>query len=200
MVTLLSPETRLVADHGPLLLDVAEASIRHGLAYGSPLPLELEDYPPDLLEKHATFVTLDRNGEVRGCVGKLQQLRPLVQEVAANAFSAAFLDDRFEPLAPAELEGLAITVSLLTPPEPIAFRSEADLLDQLVPGRDGLIIKAGWARALFLPAVWESLPDPAQFLGQLKRKAGLPVRGLPRGLKAARFFTECVTGNVGPAP
>lgn len=196
MDAVLSPEARLTASHGPLLLGIAEDSIRHGLAHGDPLHLALGGYPAEVLEKHATFVTLDRDGEVRGCVGKLQQVHPLVREVASNAFAAAFLDDRFEPLGADELEGLALTVSLLSQPEPLPFRSEEDLLEQLVPGRDGLIIKAGPARALFLPAVWASLPGPAQFLEQLKRKAGLPVRGLPRGLKAARFVVESVTGTI----
>jgi uncharacterized protein len=197
MATALSPESRLATVHGPLLLGIAEDSIRHGLAHGDPLHLTLADYPAEVLDKHATFVTLDRAGAVRGCVGKLEHLHPLVQEVAANAFAAAFLDGRFEPLAVGELEGLTITVSLLSPPDPLPFRSEADLLDQLVPGRDGLIIKAGGSRALFLPAVWESLPDPARFLDQLKRKAGLPALGLPRSLKAARFRVECATRTLG---
>ena len=197
MAAVLSLEAHLATAHGPLLLGIAEDSIRHGLAHGGPLPVIPDDYPAEVREKHATFVTLDRGGAVRGCVGKLQQLHPLVQEVAANAFAAAFLDDRFEPLAADELEGLTLTISLLSPPEPLPFRSEEDLLDQLVPGRDGLIIKAGPTRALFLPAVWESLPEPAQFLDQLKRKAGLPARGLPRGLKAARFLVECVAGTIG---
>jgi AmmeMemoRadiSam system protein A len=194
-----SPEAHLASTHGPLLLGLAGDSIRHGLAHGSPLPVVPADYPAEVRGKHATFVTLERDGAVRGCVGKLQQLRPLVQEVVANAFAAAFLDGRFEPLAADELDGLDLTVSLLTSPEPLPFRSEAELLDQLVPGRDGLIIKVGWARALFLPAVWESLPEPVRFLEQLKRKAGLPAHGPVRGLKAARFFTECVTGRVGSA-
>jgi uncharacterized protein len=199
MAAALASESRLAAIHGQLLLGIAEGSIRHGLAHGAPLPLALADYPAELLDKHATFVTLERAGAVRGCVGKLQHLHPLVQEVASNAFAAAFLDNRFEPLGADELEGLTLTVSLLSPPEPLPFRSEADLLDQLVPGRDGLIIKAGPSQALFLPAVWDSLPEPAQFLDQLKRKAGLPARGLPRDLRASRFLVECATGTL-PLP
>lgn len=197
MATALSPEARLATVRGPLLLGLAEASIRHGLAHGSPLPVVLADYPADVRARHATFVTLERDGEVRGCVGKLQHLHPLVQEIAGNAFAAAFLDGRFEPLDADELDGLTLTISLLSPPEPLAFGSEADLLDQLVPGRDGLVLKAGLAHALFLPAVWESLPDPVRFLGQLKRKAGLPERGLPRGLKASRFVTACAAATLG---
>ena len=199
MAAALASESRLAAIHGQLLLGIAEGSIRHGLAHGAPLALALADYPAELLDKHATFVTLERAGAVRGCVGKLQHLHPLVQEVASNAFAAAFLDNRFEPLGADELEGLTLTVSLLSPPEPLPFLSEADLLDQLVPGRDGLILKAGMNQALFLPAVWESLPEPARFLDQLKRKAGLPARGLPPGLKASRFLVECATGTL-PLP
>jgi AmmeMemoRadiSam system protein A len=191
-------EARLAAHHGPLLLGVAADSIRHGLAHGTPLPVVPADYPAELREPHGVFVTLERRGDVRGCVGRLRQLRPVVQEVADNAFAAGFLDDRFPPLAAEELEDLTVQVSLLTPPRPIRFRSEAELLAQLVPGRDGLILKLGWASGLFLPAVWDDLPEPAAFLRHLKRKAGLPGQGLLPGTRAFRFYAECVSAGWSP--
>jgi len=182
--------------HGQLLLDTASASIRHGLAHGRPLPLDLEQYPPELLDPRPVFVTLERRGAVRGCVGRLHSSHPLIRDVADNAFNAAFQDSRFPPLEEPELEGLCLDVSVLEPPRPLRFSTEEDLLARLVPGRDGLIIQAGWAMALFLPAVWESLPDPAQFLRHLKLKAGLPPVGLPPGLEAQRFRTEVVSGPL----
>jgi hypothetical protein len=187
---------RLAAVHGPLLLGIAADSIRHGLAHGRPLPAARTGYPPAVLERRPLFVTLERRGVLHGCVGRLDNPRPLVREVAANAFAAAFRDGRFAPLTAPELEGLTITISLLDPPQPIRFRSEEDLLDQLVPGRDGLIIQTHWTRAVFLPAVWNDLPDPADFLRHLKAKAGLPSRGLPPDLEASRFQVQCICGDM----
>ncbi len=163
----------------------------HGLDQGRPLPVDLADLPPELAAPRATFVTLTRGGRLRGCVGRLQAERPLAQDVAANAYAAAFEDSRFQPLERAELAGLGIHVALLTAPEPILFTGEADLLRQLEPGVDGLVLEAGRRRATFLPAVWASLPEPADFLRELKVKAGLGAGEVP-GLRAWRYFTECV--------
>jgi AmmeMemoRadiSam system protein A len=186
----------VTAVHGQLLLDTAAASIRHGLAHGRPLPVDLQNAPPAVLEPRPVFVTLERRGVVRGCVGRLHSPHPLIRDVADNAYNAAFQDSRFPPLEEPELDGLSLQISVLEPPQPLPFSTEADLLARLVPGRDGLIIQAGWAMALFLPAVWASLPDPAQFLHHLKLKAGLPAAGLPPGLEALRFGTECVSGPM----
>lgn len=186
----------VTAVHGQLLLDIASASIRHGLAHGWPLPVDLEGVPPAVLDPRPVFVTLERRGVVRGCVGRLHSPNPLIRDVADSAYNAAFQDSRFPPLEEPELDGLSLQISVLEPPRPLPFRTEADLLAKLVPGRDGLIIQAGRAMALFLPAVWESLPDPAQFLRHLKLKAGLPAAGLPPDLEALRFGTECVSGPM----
>jgi len=179
-------------EHCALLLDLAWGSIRHGLDTGRPLPVAQGEVPPELWEPRATFVTLKRHGDLRGCMGRLEATRPLAVDLAGNAFAAAFQDSRFPPLAARELEGLELHISLLTRPEPILFTCEADLLRQLVPGRDGVILEAGARRGTFLPSVWEELPRPEAFLDHLKRKAGLPGHGETAGLKAYRYFTEYV--------
>ncbi|KAB2921009.1 MAG: AmmeMemoRadiSam system protein A [Dechloromonas sp.] len=137
------------------------------------LPPQPVDESAQLQEWAATFVTLTRHGELRGCIGSLEAWRPLAEDVRSNALAAAFRDPRFPPLSAAELPHTRIEVSLLTPAEALSCRDEADALSKLRPHIDGVILSAGRHRATFLPQVWEQLPDPALFLAQLKRKAGL---------------------------
>lgn len=172
------------------LLELARRSIRHGLEQGTPLSIDVADYPPRLQAQRAVFVTLNRLGQLRGCIGHLEAVQPLVNDVGDNAFAAAFRDPRFPPLATAELEGLEIHISVLSPPSAMSFTSEADLLGQLQPGVDGLILEDGPHRGTFLPSVWEQLPIAADFLRQLKRKAGLTPGYWSETLKVSRYHTE----------
>ena len=172
------------------LLEIAHASIRHGLDHGRPLPVRVADFPEPLQSRRASFVTLERNGSLRGCIGHLEAEAALVQDVAENAFAAAFRDPRFPPLAATELPGLLLHVSVLTPAVELEFDSEPGLIAQLRPGIDGLILQEGGARGTFLPSVWESLPEPQQFLAQLKRKAGLPIDHWSERIRVFRYETE----------
>jgi hypothetical protein len=188
-------------DHGALdpdarrrLIATAWRSIRHGLDRGAPWRPDPDDFPPALRAPGAAFVTLHRAGALRGCIGHLAACQPLVMDVADNAYAAAFRDPRFERLEPWELTGLELDCSVLTPAQPMTFADEADLLRQLRPGIDGLILEDGAARGTFLPSVWESLPAPAQFLAELKRKAGLPRRHWSPTLTVARYHTESFGG------
>ena len=179
---------RLLARHGPTLLHLAAASIENGLAGGRPLKVNPAEHPEDLRAKGACFVTLNRGGRLRGCIGTSKARRPLVQDVAENAYSAAFADSRFAKLKRDEVKGLELSISVLGPPAPMAFSDQADLLGQLRPGADGLIIEDGSKRALFLPSVWESLPQKKQFLGHLKIKAGMAAEHFSPSFKAWRFI------------
>jgi hypothetical protein len=127
-----------------------------------------------LAQPAATFVTLKLADDLRGCIGSLKALRPLGVDVRENAIAAAFRDPRFPPLAVAEYEAVSVEVSLLSADERLSVRDEADLLTRLRPNVDGLVLEYGRHRATFLPQVWESLPEPRDFLVALKRKAGLP--------------------------
>jgi len=191
-----SPENQcsLIQEHQRTLLELAQSSIRHGVAKGKPIPVELAKLPPELATLRATFVTLEQNGDLRGCIGCLEAHRPLAVDIAANAFAAAFRDTRFPPVRAEEIDSLEIHLSLLTPPEPLRFTSEADLISQLVPGRDGLILEEGWNRGTFLPSVWQSLPDPRDFLHHLKRKAGLLGEHWSSTLRVQRYRTEIISG------
>jgi len=176
--------------HQQRLLDIAKDSIQHGLKTGKPLHINLDELPPELTEKRATFVTLQKHRQLRGCIGMLEATRPLAEDVAQNAFAAAFKDPRFPALSDGEFSELDIHISILTPAEPIAFTSEQDLLSQLQPGIDGLILQDGYRRGTFLPSVWESLPNPEEFLCHLKQKAGLPSDYWSDNIRVYRYRTE----------
>jgi AmmeMemoRadiSam system protein B/AmmeMemoRadiSam system protein A len=187
-------EAPITETHGEELLALAAASIRHGLAHGAPLTVDFDTVSPDLVDFGATFVTLSRDNRLRGCIGSLRPVRTLAEDVVANAYAAAFSDGRFLPLTEDELEGLAISISVLGPMEPIAFSGDDDLLAQLEIGEDGLVIADRGRRALFLPQVWGNLPDPVVFLAQLKIKAGLPLSESPT-MQAWRFRVDETGGK-----
>lgn len=174
------------------LLELAKSSIQHGLQTGRPLKINLDDYPEELTERRATFVTLEINHQLRGCIGMLEAVRPLAEDISENAFSAAFYDPRFPPLEAYELNDLEIHLSILTPVEEIAFISEQDLIAKLQPGIDGLILLEGCRRGTFLPSVWESLPEPKQFLSHLKQKAGLSLDYWSDNIRAYRYKAEII--------
>lgn len=172
------------------LLQLAYDAIRYGLDNGRPLTVNSAEYDDALNEIRACFVTLHLNGDLRGCIGSLESRRTLVKDIAHNAFTAAFHDPRFSPLTEQEFNGVDIDLSILTPPTEMTFTSEEDLLEQLRPGIDGLIIEDKGRRGTFLPSVWEQLPDKESFLHHLKLKAGLSPQHWSETLKMSRYETE----------
>lgn len=159
-------------DAGAELLGIARASIESSLL-GTRLPeVERADW---LRQAGATFVTLTRDGALRGCIGSLEAVRPLGADVAANAVAAAFRDPRFSALTHEEWPRCRAEVSLLSAPKRLCFGDEEELLAQISAGEDGLILEAEGRRGTFLPQVWQSLPDKTAFLKELLRKAGLPA-------------------------
>ena len=172
------------------LLGIAMRSIRHGLAHGKKCDVDLDGLPPTLREHRATFVTLESNHRLRGCIGSLRATRPLAADVAHNAYGAAFDDPRFSPLGEGEPTALHVKISVLSPHEPIRAESEAGLAARLRPGIDGLVIEDGEKRAIFLPSVWESIPEPARFVRELAAKADWPAGRWPEAVRAWRYTTE----------
>lgn len=168
---------------GPSLLAIARGAIAAEL--GEPEPAFIA--AAWLLDPGATFVTLHRHGQLRGCIGSLQARRPLGEDVAVNAKAAAFRDDRFEPLGRHEYPELAIEVSLLSPLEGVAFQGQEHLLSLLRPGVDGLVLEYQGHRGTFLPQVWAQLTEPAAFLAHLKQKAGLPAAFWDDGIRISRY-------------
>lgn len=172
------------------LRHLARDSITHGLERDEPIAVVLPEWPEALCAERASFVTLRTEAELRGCVGALEPVRPLVQDVAANAFAAAFKDPRFDPVTAVEVPRLDIHLSILSPVEALEAGSEAELLARLRPGVDGLIFEEGERSGTFLPAVWGSLPDAGEFLAQLRAKAGFPPDYWSDQVRAYRYTTE----------
>jgi AmmeMemoRadiSam system protein A len=168
---------------GQVLLPIARAEIARELGQAHAASEDAQW----LREPGATFVTLKQRGALRGCIGSLKAYRPLLQDIKSNALAAAFRDPRFRPLGVAELADTRIEVSLLSPQEPMAFEDEAHALAQLRPGIDGVVFEYGYHHSTFLPQVWEELPEPVEFMANLKHKAGLPPDFWEPGVKLARY-------------
>lgn len=169
-----SAGTHALSDaEGQALLRLARRTLERALLEGDFSPADLEGLPDRLLEPGAAFVTLSIGGELRGCIGSVEARRPLAQDVAENALCAAFSDPRFAPLTPEELTHLDIEISILTPLQPLIYSDHADLVRQLRPGVDGVLISRGRHRGLLLPQVWERISDPGEFLAHVCLKAGL---------------------------
>ena len=175
------------------LLALARASIDSTLSSGSAVR-ELAPFStallPGLMERRSSFVTLRRGEELRGCCGTLDAPRSLAEDVWRNAWAAAFNDYRFPPLTAAEWPHTNVHLSLLTVPEPLDVATEEQLLALLRPSIDGLILESDAGRATFLPAVWEQIPDPLQFVRQLKMKAGWPATYWSSDVRCRRYTTE----------
>jgi uncharacterized protein len=171
------------------LLRLARVSIERGLAEGQLAPAPAASSPA-LAERRATFVTLTAADDLRGCCGSIEPRFALAEDVWRNAWASAFADPRFPSLSAAEYPRLDIHISILTPLERMPVSSEEDLLAKLQPGHDGLMLQLGAARATFLPAVWEALPDPQQFVRQLKLKAGWRQDFWSADIEVWRYRTE----------
>ena len=190
------PAQRIAEPDRRQLMDVATGAIRVGLRKGSRANVALETFPAALQAKGACFVTLDIAGRLRGCIGTLRAVRPLVADAAWNAYGSAFEDKRFEPLTEAEYENLRIGISVLGDPMPLRVASEDDLVSQLRPGVDGLILEDGKQRGTFLPQVWQQLAEPREFVARLKAKAGIAPGQWPDGIGVWRYTTESFGGTV----
>jgi len=171
------------------LQKTARKSIEYGLIHQSALPVNLNEFSETLQSHGASFVTLNINKQLRGCIGTLEAYQPLITDVSEHAYDAAFKDPRFPPLTKKESAQLEIHISILTPSEEINFISEKDLLAQLQPGIDGLILQSDYHKATFLPSVWEQLTTPEDFLIHLKLKAGLGINDWPEEIQIARYKT-----------
>jgi len=170
-------------ERGVVLLPIARAAISGALK----VSYKADESAPWLAEHGACFVTLTQRGELRGCIGSLQAHQPLLADIKGNAISAAIRDPRFTPLSTEELDITTVEISLLSSTQAMEVRDEADALAQLRPGVDGIIFDYGRYRSTFLPQVWESLAQPRQFLGMLRRKAGLPDDFWAEGVKLSRY-------------
>jgi len=174
------------------ILRVAAMSALFAVEHDRALPLDVNIFSPRLREIKAAFVTLNRNGKLRGCIGSLTATKPLIHEVAHFAHAAAVKDPRFPRVTPQELPALDIHISVLTTPDQMNFSSMLDLIDQIRPNVDGLILEEGPHRGTFLPGVWSQIPEKPRFLEALKAKAGLPQGYWSPTLKVYRYQADII--------
>lgn len=178
------------------LIQLAKVSIEFGLETGQKAKLkDLKINVDELLNSIAPcFVTLEKNDDLRGCIGSLVfDDKPLVENITKYAYLAAFDDHRFPSLTKQEWEHITVEISVLSKPELLNVNSEAELLTLLTPGQDGLILEAGSKRATFLPAVWEQLEGKKEFVTHLKRKAGIEDNSWPNNMKCSIYQAEKIT-------
>ena len=164
---------QLSGEEQKLLLETARNAIRKELNKEEKLPLVMDEYSPILQENGACFITLKKKGVLRGCVGSIEVVQPLIQDVRDRAVAAAFQDYRFPPLTLPELDEIRIEISRLTQPCKLNYEDEEDLINKLRPQIDGVILRYQTRRATFLPQVWEQFPSPELFLNRLCVKMGL---------------------------
>ncbi|MDZ7583819.1 MAG: AmmeMemoRadiSam system protein A [Thiobacillus sp.] len=170
-------------EKGATLLKLARSEIASKLGHDVSSPAQAGW----LAEPGASFVTLTRQGELRGCIGTLEAHRPLGLDVRENAVAAAFRDPRFMPLSRVEFDEIRVEVSVLSPSEILVVVSEEHALATLRPNVDGVVFEYRHYRSTFLPQVWEQLPEPAEFMAHLKRKAGLPMDFWAEEVRLSRY-------------
>lgn len=163
---------RLTNEERRILLRFAREALVEGVQGKSLEPLDLGSLPAQLTQLGATFVTLTADRELRGCIGSLEAVRPLAEDVRVHAVAAALDDYRFPPVQVHEVEQLTVEISRLTAPQLIDAHDAEELLSKIRPGIDGVILKQGIRRATFLPQVWEKVPEKENFLALLCRKMG----------------------------
>lgn len=162
----------LSESEGNLLIQIARDNIKSVLESGK--KLDKNSYKQPFLQNNgAVFVTLEKHGELRGCIGSLEAYRPLIIDLLEHSYNAAFRDPRFNPVAKNELSDLSVEVSVLAPREKIEYSDFEDLKTKIVPNEDGIYLTEGFNSATFLPQVWEQLPDFESFFAHLCLKAGL---------------------------
>ena len=193
LYTMTSLGEGIPGEHKRILLQVASASLEHGLRHGTPLSVVAGEYPLELQALRAVFVTLRLEAELRGCVGTLDAEQPLICNVAKYSYAAGFSDTRFSPLTWRELPSLRICISVLSPLERMNYENETDLLRQIRPGIDGLFIEEGLNRGTLLPSVLEDIPEPGEFLRRLKLKAGLSARHWSDTVSVRRYTTTSIS-------
>ena len=180
--------TKFIAqNYKDFIFETCRKSINAGL---NGIQIAISDkIPPVFYQYGAVFVTLNINNRLRGCIGSIVAHQPLIIDIAQHAYDAAFRDNRFSPLTKEEFENIDISVSLLSPPIKMTFTDEQDLLNQIVPFEDGIIIRDGGHQAVYLPSVWEQIPNKIDFLNNLKIKAGLAPNHFSQTFEAFKYST-----------
>ena len=158
--------------------------------------LNIQKVPRALMAHRSTFTTITIDGNLRGCYGSFSPTQPLIADVAKYAYHSAFQDPRFKPMTMDDIRRADFSLSVLSIPSRFPVESEDDLINKIRPGKDGIVFRDKNKQGLFLPSVWESLPEPQDFVKGLKRKAGLPEDHWSDSVEIYRYTAE----KIGPVP
>ncbi|MFH1789094.1 MAG: AmmeMemoRadiSam system protein B [Candidatus Altiarchaeota archaeon] len=164
----------LTPEEEDFLLKLARETLEKHYADGGAPSVDEAKLTARLKALSGAFVTLNKHGSLRGCIGHITPQKPLYEAVIENVLNAALRDPRFSPVVNEELTDIHIDISRLTLPEELVFDGSDELLAKLVPGRDGVVLKYGGRQSTYLPQVWDQLPDKEEFLTSLCRKQGSP--------------------------
>ena len=167
-----APAAQFTAADRRYLLDLARKTVQEAATTGQLPEASADGLAPKFTAAKGCFVTLTKRGELRGCIGYILPQGSLYRAVIENARNAAIRDPRFPAVRPGEVSQLEIEISVLTKPLPLFFSSPEDLLHQLQPGVDGVVLQIGNRSATYLPQVWEQIPGKVDFLNNLAEKAG----------------------------
>ncbi|MCH9684028.1 MAG: AmmeMemoRadiSam system protein A [Deltaproteobacteria bacterium] len=171
------------------LLASARQAVAQALGVAASPPGRAPD-DPQLTQPVAVFVSWHEGPRLVGCIGTLQPGRSLREAVVHYAVQAGLHDARTPMPLPDDLPRLSCEISVLSPPEPMDVQGLGPITAALVPGRDGLVLREGERRAVFLPVVWQSLPTREAFVDALCTKAGIDARRHGARVKGERFFAE----------
>lgn len=174
------------------LLQLAHDALALQTTKNQHLMFDYKKYNKLLQIRVPCFVTLTKNGVLRGCIGSLHSSERLGENVINNTIRAGFSDPRFPKVTVCELKDISVSVSILSPMTPITFTTEDDLKSKIKPGVDGVVLAYKKKQATFLPSVWEALPTPDEFLGKLKMKMGLAPDFWSPEMRAQRYSTEII--------
>ena len=156
------------------LLSLARQTLVDYFSVGQKIKIDNSKLSDKLLSKQAaTFVTLLKQGDLRGCVGSLIAKKMMYEDVINNTLLAGFGDPRFEPLKEKEIKDVVIEISVLSEHKPYIYDNTDELLDKIKSGKHGVIVQKDFAQATFLPQVWRDIPSKNDFMNALCRKAGL---------------------------
>lgn len=181
--------------YGQNLMKIAKTSLENAVLKHDKYNPSRKDYPNELFNRGASFVTLNKNNELRGCIGTVIPNQAVSHDIAHNTYNAAMDDSRFDNMQPDELKDIKISISLLSSFERIKYTDEANLLSQINQGVDGLIIRDGDRQGLFLPSVWSQMKNQQEFLNNLKIKAGMSPDYWSNKIKVYRFRTVEIKEN-----
>jgi len=155
------------------LTSLARETVEAVVSKNNPPEVDENTLPPKLKEISGCFVTLNKHGGLRGCIGHIMPQEPLYKCVIENAVSAALYDRRFSPVEEDELKEIHLGVSVLSPPKKLVHSGGNDLVEKLVPHIDGIVLRQGRRQSTYLPQVWDQLPTHEIFLSSLCKKGGM---------------------------